>query len=199
MRHPFPHRLVIFTSTYYSLPTSLKMWHLRRKKETHANNNNNMPSFKEIMLARHRDIPHNPYISLLQYPVYYFFYGSMADPATLKRTLNLDETAKLHEAYIVGYTVARKDGRPALIDGPQGEVVKGYAYFVGSEAEGKKLREGHPKQCRVAPCLVHFLDGNKVTRISGNVFKHVGDAEAFLEPVDTQDWVHVSMESLGDS
>lgn len=158
-----------------------------------------MPSFREIMLARHRDIPHNPYISLLQYPVYYFFYGSMADPATLKRTLNLDETAKLHEAYIVGYTVARKDGRPALIDGPQGEVVKGYAYFVGSEAEGKKLREGHPKQCRVAPCLVHFLDGNMVTRISGNVFKHVGDAEAFLEPVETQDWVHVSMESPGDS
>lgn len=166
------------------------------KEETHASN---MPSLKEIMLARHRNIPHSPHISLLQYPVYYFFYGSMTDPATLKRILNLDEAPKLHEAYIVGYTVARKNNLPALIDGPRAEEVKGYAYFVGSEAEGAKLRECHSKQYKVAPCLVHFRDGNKVTRIPGNVFKHVGDAEAFLEPTDTQDWVHVSMESLGSS
>lgn len=28
--------------------------------------------------------------------------------------------------------------------------------LVGSQVEGEKLREFHPKQCRVAPCLVHL-------------------------------------------
>lgn len=85
-----------------------KMWHLRRKKQAHDHDIVST-SFEEIPLARCRDVPHSPYISILQYLVYYFFHRSTANPTTLKRILHLDEAPELHEAYIVGYMVARKN------------------------------------------------------------------------------------------
>lgn len=42
-----------------------------------------------------------------EYPVYYFFYGTLTAPATLARILDLPEEPLLRKAQIIGYTVAK--------------------------------------------------------------------------------------------
>ncbi|OJJ86505.1 gamma-glutamylcyclotransferase family protein [Aspergillus glaucus CBS 516.65] len=70
-----------------------------------------------------------------EYPVYYFFYG------TLKRNLDLpeEEEPKLRPAKVIGYALAKWGDYPALIDGEQGQVVSGSAWLVKDEEQARKL------------------------------------------------------------
>ncbi|KAF7177982.1 hypothetical protein CNMCM7691_006622 [Aspergillus felis] len=74
-----------------------------------------------------------------EYPVYYFFYGTLTVAANLKRIIDLQEEPRLRKAKIIGYTLAKWGDYPALINGEPGQEVSGYAYLVQSEEEAQSL------------------------------------------------------------
>lgn len=65
-----------------------------------------------------------------RYPMSYFFYGTLTNPATLQRILDLHDEPKLRKADIIGYALAKWCDYPALIDGQQDQVVSGSVYAV---------------------------------------------------------------------
>ena len=116
-----------------------------------------------------------------EYPVAYFFYGTLKSPETLKRILDLHEEPKLLEAQIIGYELGKWGDYPALIDGQPGQVVPGYAYIVGSEADAQKLAYYETNAYKVAPCRIFIVDNDEPTEVSGKTFMYAGDANALLE------------------
>ena len=51
-------------------------------------------------------IPNTQYQAPVYQAVYYFFYGTLTQPETLKRILDLKEEPVLRKAQIVGYSLA---------------------------------------------------------------------------------------------
>jgi hypothetical protein len=74
-----------------------------------------------------------------EYPVYYFFYGTLTTPTTLQRIFDLPKAPKMRKAKLIGYGLAKWDDYPALIDGETGQQSPGYAHFVQNEEEAQKL------------------------------------------------------------
>lgn len=116
-----------------------------------------------------------------EFPVYYFFYGTLTNSQNLKRLLDLKEEPQLRKAQIVGYALAKWGDYPALIDGEQGQIVSGYAYLVCSEEEAQKLAYYETTAYTVAPLRITFTDGGDPAMISGKGFMYAGDAKALLE------------------
>ncbi|KAH0535979.1 hypothetical protein FGG08_007116 [Glutinoglossum americanum] len=65
----------------------------------------------------------------------YFFYGTLMDPATLVKALNLQDPPVLLPARIIGYCCMLWDQYPALLDGPLGATVHGMVYEAQSPEE----------------------------------------------------------------
>lgn len=87
-----------------------------------------------------------------EYPVYYFFYGTLTAAANLKRIMDLQEEPRLRKAQLIGYALSKGGDYPALIDGTQGQLVSGYAYLVKCEEEAQKLAHYETNAYRVAAC-----------------------------------------------
>ncbi|KAA8644933.1 hypothetical protein EYZ11_009259 [Aspergillus tanneri] len=115
------------------------------------------------------------------YPVYYFFYGTLSAPSQLKRIIDLPDEPKLRKAEIFGYTIAKWGDYPALINGRQGQVVTGYAYLVRSKEEAQKLSYYETNAYTVADCWIYFRDEEEPKEVGGKVFMYAGDAQALLE------------------
>ncbi|KAH8434846.1 gamma-glutamylcyclotransferase family protein [Aspergillus melleus] len=116
-----------------------------------------------------------------EYPVYYFFYGTLTTPSTLQRIIDSPDEPELRKSELVGYALAKWGDYPALIDGEQGQVVSGSAYLVKSQDEADKLAYYETNAYRVAYCYIDFTDGNEPTGAMGRVFMYAGDAKALLE------------------
>ncbi|KAF7160787.1 hypothetical protein CNMCM5623_006381 [Aspergillus felis] len=116
-----------------------------------------------------------------EYPVYYFFYGTLTVAANLKRIIDLQEEPRLRKAKIIGYALAKWGDYPALINGEPGQEVSGYAYLVQSEEEAQKLAYYETIAYRVADCWVFFTDGEGPSEAPGKTFMYAGDAQALLE------------------
>lgn len=119
-----------------------------------------------------------------KYPVYYFFYGPLRAPATLKRVLDLpeEEEPELRPAQIIGYALCKRPDRPALVNGVPGQVVNGSAYLVKSEEQARKLADyaagAYQKEF---PCGIQLMDDKSLDVKSGTTFVHAGDQRALLE------------------
>lgn len=118
-----------------------------------------------------------------EYPVYYFFYGTLRAPATLKRILDLpeEEEPELRPAQIIGYALGKWGDYPALVDGEQGQVVSGSAYLVQSEEQAQKLAYYETRAYKVFPCRILFMDDKSPAAASGKTFMYAGDQKALLE------------------
>ncbi|EEP76125.1 predicted protein [Uncinocarpus reesii 1704] len=116
-----------------------------------------------------------------EYPVYYFFYGTLTAPVTIKRILDLAEEPKVRKAQIIGYALGKWGDYPALIDGEQGQVVSGAAYLVESEEQAEKLAYYETNAYKVAPCWIFFTDNGTPAEASGKTFEYAGDPKALLE------------------
>jgi Gamma-glutamyl cyclotransferase, AIG2-like len=68
-------------------------------------------------------------------PVYYFFYGTLTQPETLKRILDLKEESVLRQVQIIGYSLAKWGDYLTLLDGPPGNVISGHTYMVQSSED----------------------------------------------------------------
>ncbi|KIW13922.1 hypothetical protein PV08_06703 [Exophiala spinifera] len=98
-----------------------------------------------------------------QYPVWYFFYGTLAEPAVLSQHLGLQDTPTYIPARVSGGRVRTWAGRyKALVDAP-GEIVSGSAFLVQSRPEEDALRFYETDKYEVVRCKIttqsEVLDG----------------------------------------
>ncbi|KIW57829.1 hypothetical protein PV05_02386 [Exophiala xenobiotica] len=119
------------------------------------------------MLAMELTLPqHRPYHASFeptplpdQYPVWYFFYGTLADPAVLSQHSNLDTSPSYIPAHVVGGRVRTWAGKyRALTDAP-GEKVDGSAFLVESRDQEDALRFYETDKYEVVRCHITMQTG----------------------------------------
>lgn len=99
-----------------------------------------------------------------QYPVMYFFYGTLADKDVLTRHLGLseEEMPVLRSAEVRGGRLECWAGKyKALVDAPGGKVVSGYAYEVTTREREDALRAYETDNYEVVRCCIS-VDGRMV-------------------------------------
>ena len=128
----------------------------------------------DTTLPQNRDSSSGKRSPVLQdeYPVWYFFYGTLADPAILARTLSLPEaeTPLLVPASISGGQIKTWNGKyHALVDGGSGDHVRGSAYKVTSKEREDDLRLYETDSYEVVRCRVRMAGGS----VPGLTFRFV--------------------------
>lgn len=116
-----------------------------------------------------------------QYPVYYFFYGTLADSSTLHRLLGHldgeDGHYPLQPAKIHGGTLRLSVGGTykALIDGPSESELDGSAFLVASKDHEDALCFYETKLYEVVRCRI-MLEGSSAV-VEGCTFRFVGQLD----------------------
>ncbi|KAL2018406.1 hypothetical protein VTK56DRAFT_884 [Thermocarpiscus australiensis] len=108
-----------------------------------------------------------------EYPVWYFFYGTLADPAVLERLLG--EEVEYRAAKITGGVLTTWGGKyNALMDSPAGDgarpVVEGSAFLVRRADQEDALRCYETDKYEVVRCVIEMADG---TAVRGLTFRFV--------------------------
>ncbi|KAI0846258.1 hypothetical protein F5Y00DRAFT_272202 [Daldinia vernicosa] len=107
-----------------------------------------------------------------QYPVWYFFYGTLADPSVLKRLLGIDPS--YCPASVVGGVLKTWGGKyKALVDAPSGKTVRGQAFLVKNQEQEECLQLYETDKYDVVRCEFQ-LHGKKV---KGLTFRFIGDVD----------------------
>lgn len=114
-------------------------------------------------------------------PVYYFFYGTLANPDILKGVLDLKTEPILRSAKIHSYELSTWDQYRTLVDSNPNSVVTGSAYMVESAEHEHKLAYYETNAYTVASCRVLFTDRGYKESVLGRTFKYAGDAQALKE------------------
>ncbi|KAH0845371.1 oxidoreductase domain containing protein [Fonsecaea pedrosoi] len=94
-----------------------------------------------------------------EYPVLYFFYGTLADPKVLKHHLNLDTEPSLVPASIQDGEVRHWGKYRALVDAPGLAKVFGSAFLVRSRDQEDALRFYETDRYEVVRCRIFTEDG----------------------------------------
>ena len=73
--------------------------------------------------------------------MWYFFYGTLADPETLAKVLETDDIPPLEHASVKGYKLGEMGSYKVLEEVEVGEVVEviGRAFLVANEEDATKL------------------------------------------------------------
>ena len=116
-----------------------------------------------------------------QYPVWYFFYGTLANPDLLSGLLNLPEAnspilrpARVSQGIIKTWAHKYK----ALIDGPSTAHVDGWAYEVTSSEHEDALLFYETEMYEVVRCTIAMNAGEDV--VQGCTFRFVGSGGDLL-------------------
>lgn len=116
-----------------------------------------------------------------EYPVWYFFYGVLADPEDnyhiLRQVLglSLEDKMELRDAWIRGGKVKRWGEYKALVDSGDMDVVKGKAYLVKTRWEEEDLMLYETSAYDVVRCKIFFKGMTK--EADGCVFR-IGEGVA---------------------
>ncbi|KAL8652335.1 MAG: hypothetical protein Q9226_004317 [Calogaya cf. arnoldii] len=99
----------------------------------------------------------------MEYPVWYLFYGTLADPETLQKCIALPSTPRLVPASTKG-GVLRNWGRKykALVDGPADARIDGFAYLVETADHEEYLRFRETEAYEVVRCPITLEGGEEV-------------------------------------
>ncbi|KAH0536676.1 hypothetical protein FGG08_006471 [Glutinoglossum americanum] len=116
----------------------------------------------------------------------YFFYGTLADPATLAKVLNLPNRPVLQPAKIIGYRCMLWGQYPALMDDRFRGKVHGVVYEVQSPEDVKLLEAYETDRYGNTACEIVLEDGTKVI---GRTFQWEGQKGDLVEGVfDLKGW-----------
>ncbi|KAI2778737.1 hypothetical protein F4815DRAFT_476461 [Daldinia loculata] len=108
-----------------------------------------------------------------QYPVWYFFYGTLADPSVLKRLLGIDPTYR--PASVVGGVLKTWGGKyKALVDAPSDKTVQGQAFLVKGREQEECLQLYETDKYEVVRCEME-IEG--MEEVKGLTFRFVGDVD----------------------
>lgn len=117
-----------------------------------------------------------------EFPVWYFFYGTLANPSILSRVLERPEEANLpvlYPASVNGGVVRTWAGKyRALVDSPSGHkpsIVMGYAYLVQSKEEEDHLRIYETDKYDVVRCDIDFGCTHRIEK--GLTFRFAGEED----------------------
>ncbi|PSN68250.1 hypothetical protein BS50DRAFT_491469 [Corynespora cassiicola Philippines] len=121
-------------------------------------------------------LPHNriediPLPKQDQYPVLYFFYGTLAEPSRLVELLVLNEAPALHASQIRRGKIEMWGKYRALVDGGENDVVPGSAYLVQSKQHEEALMFFEGENYEVVRCNIELEDGRVV---KGLTFRFCG-------------------------
>lgn len=110
-----------------------------------------------------------------QYPVWYFFYGALADPAVPERLLGYEPSYR--QANVTGGALKTWGSKyNALIDAPgEGNKVQGRAFLVQSEEEDCLCLYETDKY-EVVRCLIKISNRSNVER--GLAFRFIGECDS---------------------
>lgn len=96
-----------------------------------------------------------------EFPVWYFFYGTLAEPERLVNLLGLEERPVLLRAAVRGGAVRTWGGKyKALVDGT--ERIGGWAYEVASKEQEDALRAYETESYEVVRCRIEVEGGEEV-------------------------------------
>ncbi|RVX70353.1 hypothetical protein B0A52_05852 [Exophiala mesophila] len=132
----------------------------KAKKELCAENQAPMLG-KDCTMPQHRpdNAEFEPVPAPNQYPVWYFFYGTLADPIVLTRHLGLDKAPDYIKAHVTDGKVQFWGGKyKALVDAP-GESVQGCAFLVKTQIEEDALRFYETDKYEVVRCQILTQSG----------------------------------------
>ncbi|KAH4921707.1 hypothetical protein HBI18_181880 [Parastagonospora nodorum] len=97
-----------------------------------------------------------------EYPVTYFFYGTLGEPEKLGGVIGLGEVPVLARASVKGGKIKTWGGKyRALVDGSEEDVVEGAMYIVTDKAEEDALRHYEGASYEVVRCEIHTESGEK--------------------------------------
>ena len=108
-----------------------------------------------------------------EYPVWYFFYGTLADPVLLTRLLLVPEAepCTLVPASISGGVIKTWQGKyKALVDGASTDHVHGSAFKVTSREREDALLIYETERYEVARCCISMASGT----VQGLTFRFIG-------------------------
>ncbi|KAL5334505.1 hypothetical protein BJX70DRAFT_17400 [Aspergillus crustosus] len=107
-----------------------------------------------------------------QYPVWYFFYGTLTDPDVLIEKLELDTLPVLRSVTVKGAQLRTWGGKyKALVDGVG--AVAGWAYEVTCAEHEEALRYYETDQYEVVRCAISMADTGE--DVWGLTFRFIGD------------------------
>jgi len=92
---------------------------------------------KDPTMPQHRPI----FLPTTAFPMWYFFYGTLADPHTLAKVLETDDIPLLKAASVYGYKLGEMGSYKVLEEVEDGEEVEvvGSAFLVANEEDATKL------------------------------------------------------------
>ena len=131
----------------------------------------------DTTLPQHR--PQEPNIRFLpeqnQYPVWYFFYGTLANPEILSGLLGLSEKEcpVLQSATITHAAIKSWGGKyKVLVDGPSSALVDGWAYKVTSKVHEEALLFYETSTYEVVRCTILMRDKDELG-VKGCTFRFI--------------------------
>lgn len=106
-----------------------------------------------------------------QFPVWYFFYGTLGEPFMLDRVLGYEQEIDcLKKASVRGGRLSTWGGKyKAMVDEPGGQV-DGWAYLVKTEEDEQALRVYETANYEVVRCLIKIENGQEVR---GLTFRYI--------------------------
>ncbi|CEN61116.1 hypothetical protein ASPCAL07780 [Aspergillus calidoustus] len=109
-----------------------------------------------------------------QYPVWYFFYGTLADPTVLVGKLGFPYPLVYHSATITGGELRIWGGtRKALVDGVG--TVRGWAYLVTCAENEEALRHYETDRYEVVRCSITIESTGQT--VLGLTFRFIGGSD----------------------
>jgi Gamma-glutamyl cyclotransferase, AIG2-like len=117
-----------------------------------------------------------------QYPVWYFFYGSLADPDVLSRLLSLSEQPELRPASVTGGILKTWAAKyKAIVDAPASasRCVHGHAYQVLIREHEEALQYYETEKYEVVRCLIKLRDKTEEV-VNGLTFRFVGKSQDLI-------------------
>lgn len=110
------------------------------------------------------------------YPVYYFFYGTLAQPDVLNRVLGRpsDSSVLYKAARIYGGRLTKWANKYlGIVDSAAIDAVDGYAYLVESQNDEEALRIYETSKYEVVRCTIKFKEDGSV--VPGLTFRIMGE------------------------
>jgi hypothetical protein len=111
-----------------------------------------------------------------QYPVWYFFYGTLTDPGRLRKVLELRRDPRLVPAILLDGAIRRFGGYRALVDSPGSSDVVGWAHLLGCAEDEVELRLYESVYYEVVKCrMVLGGEGDASREVMGLAFRFAWD------------------------
>ncbi|OQE25895.1 hypothetical protein PENFLA_c008G11075 [Penicillium flavigenum] len=106
----------------------------------------------------------------------YFFYGTLMDPSTLARVLQLPEHPRIRPARVIGYRTKLWAKYPALVRGEPFQPLDGLAYEIRLPEHWERLRAYHSDHYDLVSILLDFPDTGE-EEVQGFAFECRGHPE----------------------